>query len=479
MQSSATAVTDFQLPASSAGLSVNAVTVDEVHAPSSNSATGMEATAASVDSGRHSKIGTLRRAFCLLVLFDLIFTCILWIFYTKYLGLDLGKAIRDQVLHYQFTSSVFDLVGVSLVRFILLEVFYAALRLQSPWVVAVTTAFSTAFIIVKIILYDYDHGHSVFDYLLPIMSLVLVWIETFLLDCKVLPKERADEQLNERSPLLSGGRSSSVTAEYVYRGGLRHSFVPSEGFVTPQSSPNNSDNEDDGAAANSQVAASSLLSIEERHRLALRASRLADESWQALEDAGWRCVHDRPPVRVLSQRSRHRPSGKAWRLETRLPISADRAFREIWDRVDRQADWNPTVQFSRLLLRLDSDTAIVHNATAEAGGGLIKARDFVTLCVRRSRENGIRYTGGVSIETGLMPKMDGYTRGENHPGCIACIPDGPGACQLVWIVDSDIKGWVPTRVIDQAMTSVMTQLGASLQSHASRIAQKEGLSPAM
>uniref|UniRef100_A0A1I8I606 MENTAL domain-containing protein n=1 Tax=Macrostomum lignano TaxID=282301 RepID=A0A1I8I606_9PLAT len=260
MQSSATAVTDFQLPASSAGLSVNAVTVDEVHAPSSNSATGMEATAASVDSGRHSKIGTLRRAFCLLVLFDLIFTCILWIFYTKYLGLDLGKAIRDQVLHYQFTSSVFDLVpgnlpslsgldllrlsgrdqtapGVSLVRFILLEVFYAALRLQSPWVVAVTTAFSTAFIIVKIILYDYDHGHSVFDYLLPIMSLVLVWIETFLLDCKVLPKERADEQLNERSPLLSGGRSSSVTAEYVYRGGLRHSFVPSEGFVTPQSSP--------------------------------------------------------------------------------------------------------------------------------------------------------------------------------------------------------------------------------------------------
>ncbi|MEQ2249220.1 STARD3 N-terminal-like protein, partial [Ilyodon furcidens] len=56
----------------------------------------------------------------------------------------------------------------------------------------ITTAVSCAFLIFKVIISKLLL-QGAFGYLLPIVSFVLAWIETWLLDFKVLPKETEDE----------------------------------------------------------------------------------------------------------------------------------------------------------------------------------------------------------------------------------------------------------------------------------------------
>ncbi|PAA92508.1 hypothetical protein BOX15_Mlig019284g2 [Macrostomum lignano] len=215
------------------------------------------------------------------------------------------------------------------------------------------------------------------------------------------------------------------------------------------------------------------LSEEEVSQLLAQRPALLEAAWNLLQDKDWQPAVEKGSVRVLSQKSRHRTSGKAWRLETLVNLPADRMFEEVWDRVDQQPSWNPNLILSEVVARLSPDATILHNATAETAGGLIKARDFVTLCVR-DRRSGVQFTGGAAIETALVPpETKRFVRGENFPGCIACLPVTSYSCTLVWIMDSDIKGWIPTGIIDSAMANVIAQLGQSIQQLASKILVKE------
>ncbi|EAW60584.1 START domain containing 3, isoform CRA_a, partial [Homo sapiens] len=78
----------------------------------------------------------------------------------------------------------------------------------------VTTLVSSAFLIVKVILSELL-SKGAFGYLLPIVSFVLAWLETWFLDFKVLPQEAEEERWYlaaqvavARGPLLFSGALS-------------------------------------------------------------------------------------------------------------------------------------------------------------------------------------------------------------------------------------------------------------------------------
>nr|XP_057927970.1 STARD3 N-terminal-like protein isoform X2 [Doryrhamphus excisus] len=158
-------------------------------------------------------ISDVRRTFCLFVTFDLLFITLLWIIELNVNG-GIPKQLDEEVLHYDYHASFFDIFLLAVFRFASLILAYAVFRLRHWWAIAVTTAVSCAFLIAKVILSKLL-SQGAFGYLLPIISFVLAWIETWLLDFKVLPQEAEDENryrsildASERAPLLCPGPMS-------------------------------------------------------------------------------------------------------------------------------------------------------------------------------------------------------------------------------------------------------------------------------
>ncbi|KAI4795240.1 hypothetical protein KUCAC02_031551 [Chaenocephalus aceratus] len=163
----------------------------------------------SFEAGEKKCISDVRRTFCLFVTFDLLFITLLWIIELNVNG-GIQSQLEREVLHYDYHASFFDIFILAVFRFAVLILAYAVCRLRHWWAIAITTAVSCAFLIVKVILSKLL-SQGAFGYLLPIISFVLAWIETWLLDFKVLPQE--NEELNrfqslmdaERAPLMGAG----------------------------------------------------------------------------------------------------------------------------------------------------------------------------------------------------------------------------------------------------------------------------------
>ncbi|KAM8838253.1 STARD3 N-terminal-like protein isoform 1-T1 [Synchiropus picturatus] len=172
--------------------------------------TPISVRAESYDLGEKKCISDVRRTFCLFVTFDLLFVSLLWIIELNVNG-GIPTQLDKEVLHYDYHASFFDIFLLAVFRFAVLILAYAVCRLRHWWAIAMTTAFSCAFLIVKVVLSKLL-SQGAFGYLLPIISFVLAWIETWLLDFKVLPQEAEEENryrslldAAERAPLMYAG----------------------------------------------------------------------------------------------------------------------------------------------------------------------------------------------------------------------------------------------------------------------------------
>lgn len=160
--------------------------------------------------GREKKgISDVRRTFCLFVTFDLLFVTLLWIIELNVNG-GIENTLEKEVVRYDFYSSYFDIFLLAVFRFKVLILAYAVCRLRHWWAIALTTAVTSAFLLAKVILSKL-FSQGAFGYVLPIISFILAWIETWFLDFKVLPQEAEEENrflivqdASERAALIPG-----------------------------------------------------------------------------------------------------------------------------------------------------------------------------------------------------------------------------------------------------------------------------------
>ncbi|XP_014649984.1 PREDICTED: MLN64 N-terminal domain homolog isoform X2 [Ceratotherium simum simum] len=145
--------------------------------------------------GREKKgISDVRRTFCLFVTFDLLFVTLLWIIELNVNG-GIENTLEKEVVRYDYYSSYFDIFLLAVFRFKVLILAYAVCRLRHWWAIAL-------------------FSQGAFGYVLPIVSFILAWIETWFLDFKVLPQEAEEENrllivqdASERAALIPGGLS--------------------------------------------------------------------------------------------------------------------------------------------------------------------------------------------------------------------------------------------------------------------------------
>jgi len=108
--------------------------------------------AGSTTNGRMSAV---RRFFCLFVTFDLMFTTLLWIICFVITGENIQDVMYQQVVEYNIHTSLFDVVMASACRFVILILFYALLRINHWFVIALTTSGSCAFLVAKVFQYKW------------------------------------------------------------------------------------------------------------------------------------------------------------------------------------------------------------------------------------------------------------------------------------------------------------------------------------
>ncbi|CAH0716848.1 unnamed protein product, partial [Brenthis ino] len=168
--------------------------------------------------GRMSRV---RRFFCLFVTFDILFTSLMWLICVMMKGETLIQIFNREIIHYDIKVSLFDIVIVAVLRFILLLLFYAILYINNWSVIALSTGGTCAFLIGKVFVYDWpDASQPVYQVFLILTSFTLSWGEAWFLDFRVLPQELqakyimesiVQSSVSERTPLLGPQRPPQST----------------------------------------------------------------------------------------------------------------------------------------------------------------------------------------------------------------------------------------------------------------------------
>ena len=64
-------------------------------------------------------------------------------------------------------------------------------------------------------------------------------------------------------------------------------------------------------------------------------------------------------------------------------------------------------------------------------------------------------------------------RGENGPGCFAISPadDDPECSNFQWVLNTDLKGWIPKAVIESTLTNVQLDFLKHLRKRVDQLSQ--------
>ncbi|KAK1127507.1 hypothetical protein K0M31_004041 [Melipona bicolor] len=380
-------------------------------------------------------------------------------------GESLQSAFINQVVHYHIKTSLFDIVMAAICRFTVLLLFYALLHLDHWIIVALTTATTCAFLITKVFLFDWSIcNQPVFQVLLILTSFVLAWVEAWFFDIRVLPQETQARNWfrnftsNEREPLLRGVTSES----------RQYTSIEPGTFFTPIDSPDHSDHEDDenftkpGSSRSLSKTSETFppkslpkLTTEVIEDYKRRANALVQTCHDLLQSKDWQIQNIMSNGDIIFYMNRPK-EGKTLKIVGNIEAPAGILVNRLFDEIELSPSWNKLVTESKKLQCIDENTDIVYQATSAQGGGIIGARDFVIL--RHRIQYGNYYiNSGTSVPFTSLPNRSNVVRAENNVSCWAAerLPNDDSKCRFTWIINTNLKGWLPQKVVDKSMSTAL------------------------
>ncbi|XP_034046784.1 stAR-related lipid transfer protein 3 isoform X1 [Thalassophryne amazonica] len=390
-------------------------------------------------------ISDVRRTFCLFVTFDLLFVSLLWM-----IELNISNSIWDnlenEVIHYKFTSSFFDIVILAVFRFLCLQVGYAAFRLRHWWVIAITTLVTTVFLVVKVIKSDLL-SQNAFGYVLSITSFVVAWLETWFLDFKVLPQEADDERA-----YLAAVNAACVRAPTIYP----HAFSDGQFYSPPESVAGSDDDLDEEGLGRRAVTVQDEYVRQGREAVSVVEQILAQEdNWKFEKN------NDMGDSVYTLEIPFH---GKTFILKAFMQCPAELVYQEVILQPEKMVQWNRTVSVCQILQRVDDNTVVSYDVSSGAAGGVVSARDFVN--VRRvERKRDCYLSAGMATDHDAKPPCSRYVRGENGPGGFVVLKctTNPSVCTFIWVLNTDLKGRLPRYLIHQSLAATMFEFMTHLR----------------
>ncbi|XP_007465224.1 PREDICTED: stAR-related lipid transfer protein 3 isoform X2 [Lipotes vexillifer] len=394
---------------------------------------------------KRRSISDVRRTFCLFVTFDLLFISLLWIIELN-TNTGIRKNLEQEIIHYSFKTSFFDILVLAAFRFSGLLLGYAVLRLRhwSPRWCPVHSSLSRSSS-----LSCSAKGPSA-TCSLSSPSSSPGW-RPGSLTSKSYPRRL------RRSDSAPPGYLAAQAA--VARGPLLFSGALSEGqFYSPPESFAGSDNESDGEAAGKKG-----FSAQEREYVLQGKEAVAVVDQILAQEENWRFEKNNEygDTVYTIEVPFH---GKTFILKTFLPCPAELVYQEVILQPERMVLWNKTVTACQILQRVEDNTLISYDVSSGAAGGVVSPRDFVN--VRRIERRRDRYlSSGIATTHCAKPPTHKYVRGENGPGGFIVLKSAsnPGVCTFIWILNADLKGRLPRYLIHQSLAATMFEFAFHLR----------------
>ncbi|XP_040187333.1 stAR-related lipid transfer protein 3 [Rana temporaria] len=399
-------------------------------------------------------ISDVRRTFCLFVTFDLLFISLLWIIELN-TNNGIEKNLENEIIYYKFSTSFFDIFLLAVFRFSVLLMGYAVFRLRHWWAIAITTLVTSAFLIAKVIMSQLL-SKGAFGYLLPIMSFVLAWLETWFLDFKVLTQEAEQERW------YLAAQTAALRPPLLYPGAFSDGqfYSPPESFA---GSDNEFDDEDDEAVGRKAVTA--------QERDYVRKGKEAMEIVEQIlaQEVNWKYEKSNEVGDLVS--TLDIPfHGKTFILKALIQCPAEVVYQEVILQPEKMVLWNRTVAVCQVLQRVDDNTLVSYDVAAGAAGGVVSPRDFVN--IRRIERRKDRYiSAGIGGTHPSRPQLTKYVRGENGPGGFVVLKSSrnPSVCTFIWILNTDLKGRLPRYLINQSLAATMFEFCSHLRKRVSEV----------
>lgn len=398
-----------------------------------------------------------RRLFCLITVFDFLAALIIWLLYANAFSDQekLQKKLKEEILQYKIRKSLFDVVVLALCRMVILLLVYALCVSRKWYCVAMTTTVTTAFVVAKAVLITSvsSGGNNPLFYVLVLSSLVLSWVEAWIFDTKVIPSEVEAEQRHHQDV------ETRSLLNPQHRG---HHIAPSlfseHSFYTPEGSGTESDVDD------LEQPATFGPSAQDRELIETSKQTMA-KTWQLMSlNDGWNTEKEKDGITV---ESRFVASGrKIFRLKSSIEGKAVDIFNIIVLHPEMAHKWGGSITNSYVVRRIDEQTDIVYNSTAEEARGMVSCRDFVNLR-RWERRGDVFVSCNSTIVLDELPPKTDHVRGENGPGGWAFreAEGNPNRTEYMWLFDVDLKGWLPQSVIDIAMSHMLFRTGQGVRSY--------------
>merc|ERR1712038_493118 len=148
--------------------------------------------------------------------------------------------------------------------------------------------------------------------------------------------------------------------------------------------------------------------------------------------------------------------GKCFRLTAVIDHTPEDVFDILVPGIVDWPKWNPTILECRHIADVNDNTKISYSLSAPQAGGLVASRDFVNI-VHWKKRNDVMMSASCHVTHPDVPVYKGIVRGENNPACycFAPVPGRPDQCEFTTILNSDLKGWIPQFLIDQAMSGFL------------------------
>ncbi|KAK3930576.1 Steroidogenic acute regulatory protein-like [Frankliniella fusca] len=420
-----------------------------------------------VGISRNNRMSAVRRFFCLLVTFDLLLTGLMWLMCMMLVsGGNIIVSFTSQVVHYHIQSSLFDIVMAAISRFTVLLLFYGLLRSSHWCAVAISTAGTCIFLIAKVFVFDWAKASQpTFQVMLILVSFVLAWGEAWFLDFRVLSQEMKAKECLLSSTMYQESERNPIVRNFINNlPGSRDNPESIANFYSPLESPQDSD--DEVCSSSQGLPSTSKSKPVDYHS---RAKEILEAAWVLLCSSDWQL--EKETAEGATVHSKTIPKGtKVFRLTAKINLSASLLLNQLFDHVGDMPFWNPTVIESERLEVIDQHTDITYQVSAAGGGGVVASRDFVVLRHWEIRD-GAYVSANASVPHPRRPPTKKYIRGENYPGCwvIKPIPGEDNWCVFQWLMNTNLKGWLPQYVVDSAFTNVMLEFLEHLKTHGEKL----------
>ena len=151
-----------------------------------------------------------------------------------------------------------------------------------------------------------------------------------------------------------------------------------------------------------------------------------------------------------------------YKIKAEIDTSPEKLITALKD-VANSDKWNKTLEKLEVVSDISDDLKVTYQITSEAGG-VVSARDFI-LVLKFGYKNDAYLQAACSVEYPGLEKVKGMVRAWNYPGGLMVKPvlNEPNKSEFQWLIDCDLKGWLPASMVSMAMPFMQMQYVTSIR----------------